>query len=250
MMTESKTWHENDDFWEMMAPFMFSENNWAAAPAEVDRVTALLDLLPGAAILDLGCGPGRHSLELARRGFCVTGVDRTALYLEQAQRRAEGEGLTVEFVQEDMRRFCRPDTFDAALSLFTSFGYFDTPEENQQVLVNVHSSLKGGGRLIMELMGKEVLARVFQARDWQEQDGAFFLQERQVSDDWTRMENRWILLKGQIQYDFRVSHWIYSAAELSVMLRDSGFSSVDAYGNTEGTPYDPTARRLVLVARK
>jgi SAM-dependent methyltransferase len=249
-MTEPKTWHENDDFWEMMAPFMFSENSWATVPAEVDRVTALLDLLPGAAILDLGCGPGRHSLELARRGFCVTGVDRTALYLEQAQRQAEGEELTIEFVQEDMRRFCRPDTFDAALSLFTSFGYFDTPEENQQVLVNVHSSLKDGGKLIMELMGKEVLARIFQTRDWQEQDGVFFLQERQVSDDWTRMENRWILLTEQAQYDFRVSQWIYSAAELSVMLRDSGFRSVDAYGDTGGTPYDHTARRLVLVARK
>lgn len=249
-MTEPKTWHENDGFWEMVAPFMFSENNWAAAPAEVDQVIALLDLSPGAVILDLGCGPGRHSLELARRGFCVTGVDRTALYLEQAQRRAEGEGLTIEFVQEDMRRFRRPDTFDAALSLFTSFGYFDTAEENQQVLANVHSSLKDGGKLIMELMGKEVLARVFQARDWQEQDGVFFLQERHVSDNWTRMANRWILLTEQAQYDFRVSHWIYSAAELSAMLRDSGFSSVDAYGGTGGTPYDHTARRLVLVARK
>jgi SAM-dependent methyltransferase len=249
-MTEPKTWHENDGFWEMVAPFMFDENSWAAAPAEVDQVTALLDLEPGAAILDLGCGPGRHSLELARRGFCVTGVDRTALYLEQARRRAEEEGLTIEFIQEDMRRFCRPDSFDTALSLFTSFGYFDTSEENQQVLVNVHSSLKDGGKLIVELMGKEVLARVFQARDWQEQDGVFFLQERQVSDDWTRMENRWILLKEQRQYDFRVSHWIYSAAELSAMLRDSGFGSVAAYGGTQGTPYDHTARRLVLVARK
>jgi cyclopropane fatty-acyl-phospholipid synthase-like methyltransferase len=249
-MTEPKTWHEDDGFWEMVAPFMFSENSWAAAPAEVDQATALLDLEPGAAILDLGCGPGRHSLELARRGFRVTGVDRTALYLAQAQRRAEEEGLTIEFVQEDMRRFRRPDTFDAALSLFTSFGYFDAAEENQQVLVNLHSSLKRGGKLIVELMGKEVLARVFQARDWQEQDGVFFLQQRQVSDDWTRMENRWILLKGQTRYDFQVSHWIYSAAELSAMLRDSGFGSVDAYGSTEGTPYDHTARRLVVVARK
>ena len=249
-MIEAKTWHENDGFWEMVAPFLFGEHSWAAAPTEVDQVTALLDIQSGAAVLDLGCGPGRHSLELARRGYRVTGVDRTAVYLERARRRAEAEGLNVEFVQEDMRRFRRPDAFDAALSLFTSFGYFDTPEENQQVLVNVHASLRDGGKLVIELMGKEVLARAFQARDWQERNGAYFLQDRQVTDDWTRMENRWILLKGETRYEFGVSHWIYSAAELTAMLRDSGFSSVDAYGSTEGIPYDNAARRLVLVAHK
>jgi cyclopropane fatty-acyl-phospholipid synthase-like methyltransferase len=249
-MNEPTTWHESDDFWETVAPFMFGEDSWASAPAEVDQVTAVLDLQPGTSILDLGCGPGRHSLELARRGFHVTGVDRTTVYLEQARQRAEAEGLTIEFVQEDMRRFCRPDAFNAALSMFTSFGYFDTPADNQQVLVNVYASLKKGGRFIIELMGKEVLARIFQTRDWQEHDGVFFLQDRQVHDNWTKMKSRWILLKGSTHYEFNVSHWIYSAAELTAMLRDSGFSTVDVYGSSTGTPYDNTARRLVVVAHK
>jgi cyclopropane fatty-acyl-phospholipid synthase-like methyltransferase len=65
-MIEAKTWHENDDFWETVAPFMFGEQSWAAAPTEVDQVTALPGIQPGATVLDLGCGPGRHSLELAR----------------------------------------------------------------------------------------------------------------------------------------------------------------------------------------
>ena len=249
-MNQPQTWHDDDAFWEMMAPFIFSDEGWAAAAIEVDQVIALLKLPPGAAVLDLGGAPGRHSLALARQGFHVTGVDRTSVYLDQARRQAEAEGLTVEFVQADMRDFRRLGAFDAALSLFTSFGYFETAEENRQVLANACASLREGGKLAIELMGKEVLARIFQARDWQEEHGSFLLQDRQVSDDWTHMENRWILVQDGTSHEFRVTHWIYSAAELAAMLRKSGFDSVDAYGGLEGSPYDLSARRLVVVGHK
>lgn len=243
-----KAWHESDDFWEATAPIMFGNQRWEAAPVEVDQVVRLLGVSPGATILDLCCGPGRHSLEFARRGFSVTGVDRTAVYIERAQEQAAAEGLAVEFVQEDMRRFCRPHAFDAAVSLFTSFGYFEDPAENRQVLANVRDSLRDEGSLILEMMGKEVLARIFRERDWGEQDGILFLEERKVSKNWSWMENRWVLLRGQERREFEVSHWLYSAAELSAMLKECGFSSVDVYGDLEGAPYDHRARRLVVVA--
>jgi len=243
-----KAWHESDDFWEATAPIMFGNQRWEAAPVEVDQVVRLLGVSPGATILDLCCGPGRHSLEFARRGFSVTGVDRTAVYIDRAQEQAAAEGLAVEFVQEDMRRFCRPHAFDAAVSLFTSFGYFEDPAENRQVLANVRDSLRDEGSLILEMMGKEVLARIFRERDWGEQDGILFLEERKVSKNWSWMENRWVLLRGQERREFEVSHWLYSAAELSAMLKECGFSSVDVYGDLEGAPYDHRARRLVVVA--
>jgi SAM-dependent methyltransferase len=248
--SEMKSWHESDDFWETMAPMIFGNQRWDAAPVEVDQVVRLLGASPGAAILDLCCGPGRHSLELARRGFNVTGVDRTAVYIERAQEQAEAEGLAVEFVQEDMRHFCRPNVFDAAISLFTSFGYFEDPDENHQVLTNMYHSLKDEGTLILEMMGKEVLARIFRERDWSEQDGVLFLEERKVSKDWSWMENRWIMLRGQERHEFEISHWLYSAAELSAMLKECGFGSVGVYGDLEGAPYDHRARRLVAVAYK
>ncbi|MBM4049039.1 MAG: class I SAM-dependent methyltransferase, partial [Planctomycetes bacterium] len=69
-----KPWHEEDAFWQTFAPTMFGEPRWAAAGGEVDSMLALAKLAPGAAVLDLACGPGRHSLELARRGFKVTAV--------------------------------------------------------------------------------------------------------------------------------------------------------------------------------
>ena len=244
------TWHEADDFWELMAPFMFHEQRWEGTTAEIDQVLALLQVEPEAAILDLCCGPGRHTLEMARRRFTMTGVDRTASYLQKARRRANRDNLTVEFVLEDMRRFRRADAFDGAILMYTSFGYFEDPAENLKVLANVQGSLKKGGSLIIEVMGKEVLARIYLEKSWVEIDGAYLLEQRRVRKDWSWMENRWILLQDQTQREFCVTHWLYSAAELSVLLKESGFKEVDIYGSLDGAPYDQTAKRLIAVAHK
>ncbi len=243
-------WHEDDDFWEGMAPFMFSEQSWENAPEQVDNLIAMLGLAPGSRILDCPCGPGRHTLELARRGFQVTGVDRTRSYLADAQQRAAAGGLAPEFVLDDMRRFSRREAYDAALSLFTSFGYFEDPAENQQVLHNYYSSLKDGGVLLMEMSGKEVLARIYQRRDWRELDGAFLLEERNVLPDWRRMDSRWILIKDGVTFERRFTHWIYSAGELEALLLESGFGQITFYGDLEGADYDHEASRLIAVARK
>jgi SAM-dependent methyltransferase len=250
-INKMKTWHEDDEFWETMAPTMFGAASWDVAPAEIDQILELLDLEPDANILDLCCGPGRHSLELARRDYQVTGVDRTNAYLEKAGAQAKNEGLSVEFVLEDMRDFRRPEAFDGALMMFTSFGYFKEPSENQQVLENVARSLREGGALIIDMMGKEVLARIFNPRDWREiENGFFFLQERRINHNWSWIENRWILLCNDERYEVEVSHWLYSATELTTMLKQAGFSMIDIYGDLEGAPYDHVARRLVAVARK
>lgn len=243
-------WHEQDGFWETVP--IFSEHSWENAPQQVTDVIALLGIEPGMAVLDLPCGVGRHSLELARRGFSVTGVDRTAAYLQTASEKAAGEGLELELIRADMREFSRPEHFDAALNLYTSFGYFEDPAEDCLVAQNLFRSLKPGGALVMEMMGKEVLARIFRPRDWQElTDGSFFLEHRKVSHDWTWMENRWILLRPDGQRsEFAVEHRIYDGSGLRSLLLDAGFASVQLYGGLAGEPYDTKASRLVAVARK
>lgn len=245
-----KAWHEDDRFWERTAPFQFTERRWAAAPEEVEKVLALLKLEPGASVLDLCCGPGRHALELARRGFKVTGVDRTARFLEEARRRAEAEGLKIEFVQDDMRAFRRHEAFDAVINLFTSFGYFDDPGEDRRVLENAYISLKPHGKLLIDVMGKEVLARIFRERDWQEHDGALFLEERRLHEDWSRIETRWIIVRDGEREEFTLSLRLYSGTELRALLEEVGFDRVELFGNLDGEPYDQDARRLVALAEK
>jgi SAM-dependent methyltransferase len=230
---------------------MFGEEHWEMAPAEVDAVVALLGIKPGAAVLDLCCGVGRHALELARKGFRVTGVDRTLAYLRTAREKATAEHLELDLVQDDMRDFVRPLAFDAAVNLYTSFGYFKDPVDDRKVVENLLHSLRPGGTLAMEMMGKEVLARIFLPHDWQElPDGSLFLQERRVTRDWTWMENRWILIEGTQKKEYAVDHRIYDGEGLRGLLLGAGFDSVTLHGDLSGSPYDTTAKRLVAVARK
>ncbi|MFX1297627.1 MAG: class I SAM-dependent methyltransferase [Promethearchaeota archaeon] len=245
-----KIWHEDDDFWEIMAPKMFTEEHWKRTPSEVDKVIALLEIKPAVHILDLCCGPGRHSLELARRGFKITAIDRTLKYLQEAKKQAKVEKLEIEFIQEDMRKFSRPETFDMIINLFTSFGYFDNLEEDKKVLRNIYTSLKSGGKLLMDLIGKEIIPRIYQEHDWYERDGIFYLEERKPIDDWSRMKNKWIMIKGAEKREFILTHRIYSGTELSWLLSEAGFKSIKLFGSLEGTPYDYTAERLIAVAIK
>lgn len=245
----AKTWHEDDRLWKRTAPFLFSERRWTAAPQEVENIITLLKLPPNASVLDLCCGVGRHSLELARRGFRVIGVDRTVSFIEEARRRAEAEKLSVEFVGGDMRRFRRPEAFDVAINLFTSFGFFEDPKEDKHVLENIYASLKPGGKFLLDVMGKEVLARIFQKRDWIEEDGVL-LEERQLHDGWSRIETRWIILRGAEREEFTLILRLYSGAEMVALLKEVGFSRVELFGNFAGAPYDQNARRLVALAKK
>src|SRR5687768_18426660 len=112
-------WSDDDALWQAYLRFNGLEARREQAPAEVEELSAMLEFAPGAAVLDLCCGVGRHSIEFARRGCRVTGVDRFAPFLERARTAAAEAGVaSIEWVEADMRRFRRPQVFNAAASLF------------------------------------------------------------------------------------------------------------------------------------
>ena len=119
-------WFENEEFWRDLYPYMFPVERLANAPDQVRQIVTLTGVQEGA-VLDLCCGPGRHSVEFARQGFTVTGVDRSPYLLERARDHAAESEAGIDFVQEDMRAFRRPDSFELAVNIFTSFGYFENP---------------------------------------------------------------------------------------------------------------------------
>lgn len=243
-------WFESEDFWRDLYPFMFSAERFAAARDEVMNILALAQCT-GSRVLDLCCGPGRHSVEFARQGFTVTGVDGSPFLLEAARQRGAAAGVSVEWVSEDMRQFVRPDSFDLACNMFTSFGYFKDEQDDLTVLRNIHASLKESGVLVMELLGKERLARVWQNSSCDDlPDGAVLVQRRRLRDDWTRILSEWTLIKDGHARAFSFEHTIYSGREIKDRLLQSGFGSVKLYGSLAGAPYDQDAARLVAVARK
>jgi SAM-dependent methyltransferase len=246
----AREWFDDDAFWRETYPFMFPATRFEATAAEV---TGLLKLAKprGRAVLDLCSGPGRCSVELAKRGFRVTGVDRTRFLMNKAKARAKAANVKVEWVASDMRDFVRPGAFDLALSLFTSFGYFDEKSEDRRVLRNVFESLKPGGVFVMELNGKERLAKIFQPTTSQRLPGGGWLVERhEIFDDWTRIRNEWVVIRKGKSRTFRFHHTVYSGQELKDLLAAAGFADVRLFGSLAGGEYGVNAARLVAVARR
>ncbi len=243
-------WFENERFWIETYPYMFDAARFAAADEQVRKILKLVGRRRGA-VLDLCCGPGRHAVALARRGFRVTGVDRTRFLLNKARQHARKSRAKVEFVHSDMRDFVRPDSFDLVLSLFTSFGYFDKKDEDQRVLRNLFTSLKPRGALVIDVFGKERLIKIAHSADATPcADGALLIQTHEIFDDCTRIRNEWILLKGNKARRFKFHHTIYSGQELKTLLHQAGFAKVSLYGDLDGHPYGPEAPRLIAVAHK
>ena len=251
-MKNEKPWYDNDDVWAKIESVLFNSASLGNAAGQIDDIIQLVDLRPGMHILDLCCGIGRHTLELARRGFNVTAVDRTRHYLERAKSAASAENLDIEFIHEDMRSFRRPNTYDFILNAFTSFGYFDNPDDDATVIGNIYDSLTEGGLLLFELSSKEVAARNFRERDWDIIDGLIVAEERKVVGDWESIDMRWVIINpnaGQVD-EVKMNVRQYSAGELKRLLIDNGFKDVKAYGSLAGIPYDHEAKRLVVVATK
>jgi len=245
-----REWYDDDAFWRDLYPFMFPKKRLADTPAQIARVLSLT-APPGKSVLDLCCGPGRCSIALAQKGFSVTGVDRTRFLLDKARAKARAAKVKIEWVQMDMRDFVRPDCFDLALSMFTSFGYFDDKTQDVAVLRNIFTCLRPAGVFLMDVMGKERLAKILQPTTSQVlPDGTMLVQRHEVFDDWTRIRNEWILLRRGRTKSFKFHHTVYSGQEMRDRLEQVGFDDVRLYGNLDGDEYGPDAQRLIAVARK
>jgi SAM-dependent methyltransferase len=178
-------WFENDEFWRAFSPVLFDQSRREAASQEVGSILDLVGGLTGMTVLDMPCGPGRHALELARRGFSVTGVDRTEVYLDEARQNAREAGLNLELVASDMRRFTRPDTYNLALNLFSSLGYFEDPDDDRCLLENFYRSLTDDGVLVIDTMSKEIVAREFEERSvYRIASDLFWVEERKIRPGW------------------------------------------------------------------
>ena len=250
-MSVTTDWFEDDEFWVALYPHLFPQTRLDAADEQIDRLLKLA-APTGGDVLDLCCGPGRHAVALAKRGLRVTGVDRTQFLLDRAAARAQEAGVSIELVREDMRRFQRPAAFDLVVNLFTSFGYFDSRDDDRAVLAAIHGNLKPGGVAVFDMASKEYLCAHFQPTlaTPPAPDGSFLVQRHQVIEDWARVKNDWLLIKDGATRAFTFVVRAYSGQELKDLLAGAGFASVTLFGALDGRPYGVDLERLIAVARK
>ncbi len=219
-------------------------------PAEVDAIERLLEIRPPLRLLDLACGQGRHSIELARRGYEMTGVDQSRYLLDVAAQRAGAAGVAVRWVEGDMRRPPPvPGGYDVAVNLFTSFGYFADDADDLMVLRAVAGVLRPGGRFLLELLNGERIMNTFEEREWIPFGEATVLERRRLDRDRHRMEvDRTIVRDG---HEEQTSHTLrlYSGRELTVLAKRAGFDVVQLYGGWDGEPLTENSPRVVAVAR-
>jgi len=250
-MAPAKSWSEDDEFWEAMEPLLCASGRLALAEGDVAAIVSGLDLPPGYAVLDLGCGPGAHAIAFAARGCEVTGVDRSRRLLDRAWAAAGARGVHVEWVEADMRAFRRPAAYDLVCSLYTSFGYF-SDEEDRVVLAHVHAGLRPGGAFVLDVTGRDAAVRGHLEPRAVKAGGVSYTEQRHLEENARVLVSTWTVVRGRRTQEFQARVRLYSAPELRDLLQSAGFAEVALFGSLTldaAGAYDGTSTRLVARAR-
>ena len=225
---------------------------------DVDLVLAALEPPPGARILDLACGAGRHAIELARRGFEVVGVDISAELIEVAVAEAELQEVDTEFIQADLRDLTFADEFEVVLNLHDgAIGYFEDDEQNHRTFETIARALRGGGRNLAQVPSASFAGEHVPERTWKLGSKQIELLERRWSEDERYAEGDLLVIllddpgAGLAPITFRQR--IYTLGELFETYASVGMTLREVIDDSSlrppGEPSD-AGREISLVAEK
>jgi len=202
---------------------------------EVDFFSEIMNYKPEHYILDLCCGQGRHSIELGKRGFeNLYGLDRSRYLIQKAKLDAKKNGILCKFREGDARKLpYKSDFFDFVMVLGNSFGYFESINDDVQVLKEIHRVLKPWGKLVIDITDGDYLKYNFQPRSWEWLDKNLFVcRERTLSLDDQRLISREVITdvnKGVLVDQFYAER-LYSNEKISEILEKVGFSDITFHG--------------------
>jgi SAM-dependent methyltransferase len=241
------TWkNEWEQFFNGHAPVYMNNEFTRNTIKEVDFVLEELKLAPGCSILDVGCGTGRHTVELARRGYKVTGVDISAGMLAVAERAAKEAGVKVELVRTDATNFKSAKQFDAAICLcegaFGLLGSSDHPLEHEvAILRSIHNAVKKEARIIVTLLSAFKMIREYSQGDVESGkfDPVMMVEVHPI--EWNTAEGKWDTTEGKKSVLVRERGYV--PTELYMIFGEAGFQVEHIWGGTAG---DWGRRRIKL----
>jgi SAM-dependent methyltransferase len=226
-------------------PLLYSHRSDEQARTEAAQIAALLGLTPSNRLLDICCGTGRHTQAFLRMGLDVIGMDLSEALLRQAAARPH---LAHRLVRADIRAVPFHHRFDAAVNLFTSFGYF-SEHDNARALISMVASLRRGGLLLMDLPNPDRLRRDFEPVSRQTVGSFHLCHERR----WVgpRITKRTIATDASGQrHVFHEDVRIYEPDQITALARQSGLSDVRLLGSLVGDPLSVVAPRLIVIGRR
>ncbi len=201
-------------------------------------------------VLDIACGAGRHALELAKRGYRVTGNDLSPFLLEEARKAAEASKLPLDLTCSDMRHISTHRKYELVVQLFTSFGYFEEKEDDQRVLNNAYKVLRSGGWYVLDLLNPEYLRRTLVANSRRTAVELTIIEERSLQHNTITKTISIIPKKGE-SLTFSESVRLYDQEEISTMLECEGFNIINVVGTYQGDKFASTdSPRMMIFCRK
>ncbi len=245
-----KPWFEEifDEDYLRTLPFLTPQ----ATQAEAQFVEEALGVDPGSQVLDVGCGYGRHAMELAARGYHVVALDASLPLLLRGADEAQRRGLDINFVHGDMRELTFDSQFDGAYCLFSTFGFFDD-ETNKKAAQSIARALKPGARFVVEVLNRDYLIGDLPSRVWWEGDGCVVLEEVEFNYFSSRIVSaRSVVFDDGRQLEQEISIRAYSLHELGKLLHAAGFRVVEISGSmiTKGRFFGNQSRDIIVVAER
>ncbi|MGB9749530.1 MAG: class I SAM-dependent methyltransferase [Caldisericia bacterium] len=215
---------------------------------QVDFIIDVLSLKEKDRILDLGCGIGRHLIEFGKKGIKGVGIDFNKKFINIAKKNKQ-KNKYIKFINMDIRKINFVDEFDAAISIWTSFGYFKD-EENIDLLKKINRSLKKGGKLLIDIENINYLINNLPKERWENNMGVYILERNKLNIKSSRVKTIRILIKNNKKYEYIRDYRIYTLVEIKNYLENSGFKLTTFYGGYEKEELNLFSKRLIMISEK
>lgn len=231
---------------------VYPHRDSAEAIAQIDFLLKTIPQLPkNAKILDLCCGSGRHSIELRKLGYDVVSADLSLDLLNIAKEFAYDNNIDLKIIRCDMREIPFSNQFDLVIQFFTSFGYFESDEDNQKVLNSISKSLKPNGKFLIDYMNPDHVVDNLVSKDEKDiSEGIHIIQERWIDKQRHRINKKITLIRDGKEESYEESVRLYSHEEMKDMLYEAGLQLSETYGDFLGTKFNRKSPRMILIGYK